>query len=338
MIGAKTLAWRAPGNQSPGGCMRIPRFLVAAGTATFALAASLSHAAPLPIRAGWAVVPAQLTSILFEKRDILKHYGISYTWEPIRFRGSAPQITALAAGEIDIAAFAFSTFGLAIQNAKMEDIRVIGDLYQDGIPGYYTSQYVVRADGPIKTIEDLKGKMLKDHGLEEKRDYSIVEVQFPNMIATLEEKKVDLAGLVTPFSIQAEKKGLTRTLFTIKDAMGETQTTLMAARKPFIDKNRAALVDFFDDLQRATRWYLDPANHDAAVEIIAKFTKQPKAEFADWVFTKDDYYHDPDGRPNLKALQNNLRDQKALDFLKVDIDVMKYADLTLVDEAAQRAK
>ena len=331
------------------------RYLAAAAAVALALAILPARAEPLKIRAGWAVVPAQLTSIIFENKSILKHYGTSYTFEPIRFRGSAPQITALAAGEIDIAAFAFSTFGLAIQNAKMEDIRVIGDLYQDGIPGYYTSQYVVRADSPIKTIEDLKGKvlasngiggaidmamrkMLKDHGLEEKRDYSIVEIQFPNMIATLEEKKVDLAGLVTPFSIEAEKKGLSRTLFTIKDAMGETQTTLMAARKPFIDKNRAALVDFFEDVQRATRWYLDPANHDAVVDIIAKFTKQPKTEFADWVFTKDDYYHDPDARPNLKALQSNLKDQKALDFLKIDIDVAKYADLSLVDEAAKRPR
>jgi NitT/TauT family transport system substrate-binding protein len=328
---------------------------LAVAAAVIALAIMPASAEPLKIRAGWAVVPAQLTSILFEKKEILKHYGKSFSFEPIRFRGSAPQITALAAGEIDIAAFAFSTFGLAVQNAKMEDIRVIGDLYQDGIPGYYTSQYVVRADGPIKTIEDLKGKvlasngiggaidmamrkMLKDHGLEEKRDYSIVEIQFPNMIATLEEKKVDLAGLVTPFSIEAERKGLSRTLFTIKDAMGETQTTLMAARKPFIDKNRAALVDFFEDVQRATRWYLDPRNHDEAVDIIAKFTKQPKSEFADWVFTKDDYYHDPDARPNLKALQSNLKDQKALDFLKIDIDAAKYADLSLVDEAARRTQ
>jgi sulfonate transport system substrate-binding protein len=327
--------------------------LVAMG---FLVAAALpAGAEPLKIRIGWAVVPAQLTAILFEKKAILKHYGNSYACEPIRFRGSAPQITALAAGELDIAAFAFSTFGLAVQNAKMEDIRVIGDLYQDGIPGYYTSQYVVRADSPIKTVEDLKGKvlasngiggaidmamrkMLKDHGLAEKRDYSIVEIQFPNMIATLQEKKVDLAGLVTPFSIEAEKKGISRTLFTIKDAMGETQTTLMAARKPFIDKNRAALVDFLEDTQRATRWYLDPANHDEAVDIIARFTKQPKSEFAGWVFTKDDYYHDPDARPNLEALQSNLRDQKALDFLKIDIDVTRYADLSLVDEAAKRAK
>ena len=69
---------------------------------------------PLKLRIGWAVVPGQLTSIIFAKPDILKHYGKSYTVELTHFRGSTPQITALAAGELDIAALAFSSFGLAI--------------------------------------------------------------------------------------------------------------------------------------------------------------------------------------------------------------------------------
>ncbi len=334
------------------------RFSIIPATLLLGLAAFLpapSRAAPLNIRTGWAVVPAQLTSILFEKKEIPRHLGESYTYEPVHFKGSAPQITALAAGEIDIAALAFSSFGLAIQNAHMDDIRVIGDLYQDAVGDYYTSQYVVLADSPIKTVEDLKSKvlasnglggaidmamrkMLRDHGLEDKRDYQIVEIEFPNMLPALQENKVALVGLVTPFSIEAEKKGIVRTLFTIKDAMGETQTTLMAARQGFIEKNRAALVDFFEDLQRATRWYLDPANHDEAVAIAARFTKSPPALYADWLFTKKDYYHDPDGRPNLPALQHNLRDQKDLNFLKIDIDVTKFADLSLVDEAAKRPR
>ena len=41
--------------------------------------ASAGHADPLKVRVGWAVVPSQLTSIIFVKKDILKHYGTSYT-------------------------------------------------------------------------------------------------------------------------------------------------------------------------------------------------------------------------------------------------------------------
>jgi hypothetical protein len=40
--------------------------------------------------------------------------------------------------------------------------------------------------------------------------------------------------------------------------------------------------------------------------------------------------------PNLTALQDNLRQQKATGFLKDDIDVKNYADLSMVEEAVKR--
>jgi sulfonate transport system substrate-binding protein len=317
--------------------------------------ANAEAAEPLKLRIGWAVVPGQLTALIFAKPDLLAHYGKSYTADLVRFRGSAPQITALAAGELDLAALAFSSFGLAIQNPGMSDLRVIGDLYQDGIDGYYANEYMVRAAGLIQKPEDLKGKVLatnglggavdmglrklmRDHGLEDRRDFRVVEIQFPNMLAALEEKKVDLIGLVTPFSRLARESGKTRTLFTMKDAMGETQTTLLAARTPFIAAHRAALVDFFEDWQHALRWYYDPVNRGEALAMIAALTKEPAESFAGWVFTREDYYRDPEARPNLAALQRNLDLQKELGFLKISIHVDDYADLSLVDEAAKRSR
>ena len=323
------------------------------GFALLCASGPAGFAEPLKLRIGWAVVPGQLTAILFTKKDILKHYGTAYTVELVHFRGSTPQITALAAGELDLAALAFSSVGLAIQNAHMDDIRVIADLYQDGIGDYRTSEYMVLADSPIKTIADLRGKILAsnglggaidmamrkimlDHGMQEKRDYSIVEVEFPNMLPALRAKKVDLIGEVTPFSIEAHKEGGVRTLFTLKDAMGPAQITLLTARSGYIADHRAALVDFFEDWIRATRWYLDPANHAEAVKILADFTKQPAALYDDWVFTKKDYYRDPDAKPNLTALQDNLRVQKEVGLLNMDIDIAKYSDLSVVEDAAKR--
>jgi sulfonate transport system substrate-binding protein len=332
------------------------RILFGLALAVMVVASTAAEAdGPLKLRIGWAVVPGQLTSIIFAKPETLKHYGKSYTVELIHFRGSTPQITALAAGELDIAALAFSSFGLAIQNAHMSDLRLIGDLYQDGIDGYYANEYLVRTDSPIHKVEDLKGKVLatnglggavdmalrkilRDHGLEENRDCQIVEIQFPNMAAALEEKKVDLAGMVMPFALIAKKTGKVRTLFTMKDAMGEAQTTLMAARQGFIAQHRAVLVDFFEDWQRAMRWYYDPKNRAEAIRILSNFTKQPPAAYEDWLFTKQDYYRNPDVIPNVKALQSNLNVQKELGLLNISIDVNKYADLSLVEDAAKRPR
>ena len=317
--------------------------------------ASASAEEPLHLRIGWSVIPGQLTAVLFEKTTILRHYGQSYVVEPVHFRGSAPQITALATGDLDIAALAFSSFALAVQNAHMEDVRVIGDLFQDGIGDYYTGEYVVRADSDIHRVEDLKGKvvatngvggaadiamrkMLRDHGLEEKRDYQVVEVQIPNMLSALGEKRIDLATLGTPYSFIARQQGGTRTLFTLKEAMGETQLTMMAARAPFIAAHRAALVDFFEDAQRALHWFADPANREEVIGILARFTKEPPSAFTPWLFTKDDYYRDLDARPNLKALQANFDLQQKMGFIKISLDAKKFADLSLIEEAARRPR
>src|SRR5262249_32268730 len=157
----------------------------------------------------WVVPLSNWGSLLFEKKDVLRHYGVSYTVETIRFQGTPPMITALAAGELDIADLAYSSLALAIQNAGMSDLRVIADETQDGVEGYYSGSFSVLRDGPIKKIEDLKGRVvasvgpgaavdiamravLRKHGLEDKRDYSVVEAGFPNMRAMLTDRKVDL--------------------------------------------------------------------------------------------------------------------------------------------------
>jgi NitT/TauT family transport system substrate-binding protein len=330
------------------------RLLVLA-TAAFLFAASASRAdEPLVIKAAWAAVPGQLFPVLMQMKNVLVHYGKSYTVEAIRTPGSGPQTTALATGDLTLAYFAPSAFALAIQNAHMADLKLIGDATRDGYQDYYTRQFSVKADGSIHSVDDLKGKVIGDnsiggamdlgmrymmltHGLEDKRDYSVVEIEFPNMVAAINAGRVDLGFLTTPFSIEPVKSGAVRVLFTMKDAMGgESELTVIAVRKPFIDAHRAALVDYFEDTQRAMLWLLDPANRSAAIDLVANFTKQPASEYSGWLFTKGDDYHAPDVRPNIVAMQKNLDIQKKLGLLKIDIDVKAYSDLSLVDDAWAR--
>jgi NitT/TauT family transport system substrate-binding protein len=310
--------------------------------------------APVKIRVGWIVIPASTAPLVLEKKDILKHFGQSYVAETIHFEGTPPVITALAAGEVDIGPLAFSSLALAIQNAHMDDLRIISDEVQDGVTGHGTNEFMVLADGPVKTVADLKGKvlatnamgsavdiamraMLRQAGLEANKDYTIVEAPFPAMRAMLAEKKADLVSAVPPFSLDPNLRAIARTLFTQKDAFGITQLTMWTARTGFIQNNRAALVDFLEDVVRAVRWYTDPANHDEAAAIVARLIKAPPGR-TDWAFGSRDQYRDPNGMPNLAALQNNLQKQKQVGFLRDDIDVKKYADVSMVEEAAKRLK
>jgi NitT/TauT family transport system substrate-binding protein len=152
----------------------------------------------------------------------------------------------------------------------------------------------------------------------------------------LKEGKVDLITAVAPFGFDPELQAFSHPLFTQEEAVGRTQMIVVVARKGFIDKNRAALVDFLEDYVAATRYLLDPAHRAEVVNLVTEVTKQKPDLYESWVFTKQDYYRDPDGLPNLRALQANVDLAKQLGFLRSGLDVAKYADLSLVQDAAKR--
>jgi NitT/TauT family transport system substrate-binding protein len=178
--------------------------------------------------------------------------------------------------------------------------------------------------------------MLKKHGLVDKKDYTVIEAPFPTMAALLKDKKADLVSAVLPFSFSPVFKEIGKPLFTSADAMGRSQFIFWVARKSFIDKHRAAMVDFMEDMIRIERWYLDPKNHDEVAKIASGFLKVPPERFG-WLFTKQDYYRDLDGMPDLTALQNNVNTVADLGIFK-KFDVKKYSDLSIVQEAVKRLK
>jgi len=332
--------------------MRALNMTIAAGIFALVGATAAQSADPVKIRLSWVAPVTNWASIMLEKKDLAKHLGASYTLEPVRYPGTPPMVTALANGELEVANLAYSTLAIAIENAGMDDLRVIADEFRDGVEGYYSQEFMVLADGPIRKIEDLKGKvvmtnaagsaidvamraMLRKHGLEDKRDYTMVESPFPTMRAMLSEKKVDLIPAVIPFSYDPELRKIARTLFVQRDAIGVTDMIVWAARKPFIDKNRAAMVDFMEDSLRITRWFLDPKNHAEAMAIAGRLTKQPPERY-DWLFTKRDAFHDPSMLPDLAALQKNVDMTHELGFVPSTLDIKKHADLSIVEEAAKR--
>ena len=181
------------------------------------LAQGASNAEPVKIRVSWIAPLSNWASLLMEKKELARHMGKSYVLEPVRYPGTPQQITALANNELEVANLAFSTLPIAIHNAGLSDLRVIADEFQDGVPDYYSQEYMVLADGPVKRLEDMKGRviatnaggsavdvamrsMLRKVGLEQKRDYVMIEAPLPTMRAMLAEKKADLVPLVVPFS------------------------------------------------------------------------------------------------------------------------------------------
>ena len=334
--------------------MRLFKIALAGACALGIIGAAAAQAAePVKIRMSWVAPLANWASVIMEKKDLAQHLGKSYTLETVHYQGTPQMITAIANNELEVASLAYSSLALAIENAGL-DLRVIGDEFQDGVPGYYSGEFFVRKDSKIDKVEDMKGKvagtngagsavdiatraMLKKHGLEDKRDYTMLEGPLPAMPAMLLEKKADLIPGVLPFSLNPKLRADGKVLFHQKDALGVTQMIVLAARKSFIDAHRAAMVDYMEDMLRIVHWYLDPKNHDEAAKIASKITKAPPERFG-WLFTHQDTYRDPNLMPNLEALQRNIDTTRELGFVKKKIEIQKYADLSLAKEALARLK
>jgi sulfonate transport system substrate-binding protein len=319
-----------------------------------AMAASAARAEPVLIRLSYVVPVSNWAPFIVAKKDLAKHWGRTYNMEAVRYQGTPPMITAMSNGELEIASLAYSTLGIAIANAGINDLRVISDEFRDGVPGYFSNQFFVRRDSGIKTIEDLKGKVLatnvigagvdiamkaglRKHGLLDKRDYTVIETPFPTMPAMLAEKKADLVTTVMPFSVDPMLNQIGFPLFDQTEGLGASQFLVFTARQAYIDRNRAVLIDVLEDMLRIERWYLDPKNHSDVTRVAADLIKVPPERFG-WVFTNKDYYRDPNMMPDLATLQRNIDITAEMGFIRSRFDVKQYSDLSLIEEAAKRLK
>lgn len=313
-----------------------------------ALACPTAQAQPTKLRVGYDVIPLHLAPVVFKMPEVMQHYGKTYTVEFVKFRGSLLQRQALANKEVDVAVLAFSSFASGIVGAHLP-IRAIADVAQDG-PGFSTV-YAVLDDSPIRSVADLKGKVLavngfegavdvaarvvlRRHGLTPGSDVRLIEATFPTMEAMLREKKTDVAAFVAPFWELAEQRGGLRKLFEQRDGLGTTQFLMFAVLNETIEKNRPVLVQFLEDYIRGLRAAMAPENRGKVIRIIAALTNQPESAIAQWALVEGrDHHHDPDARINVEALQQNVDRLQELGMLKHRFDVNQHLDLSLVEEA-----
>ncbi len=334
-------------------------FLTSAATLALAAAGGAglpaAAAAPLKLNVAWVETPGHLAPLVaaLAKRhpQIMPNNGRTYTFEPIRFRGTTTVIPALAINDIQIAPFSDAAFALAITNAHL-DMKIVADVLQTGHKGYFPGEYVVARNGSIKTIADIKGKrvatnaigseadstmraMLHRQGIRNS-DFTTVEANFANQPAMLEEGKVDMIELLPQFAHDLMATAKYRVLFTAAQVNGVSEAVFWGMRADFIKAHRPVLIDFFTDYMRAVHWFLDPKNRKEAMAILVAVTHEPARDLA-FAFTKHDYYHDPDLVPDVAAVQREIDEDVKLGVLKKPVTVSpNHVDLSLIAAAKKR--
>lgn len=199
--------------------------------------------------------------------------------------GAAQQ---LVAGAINIGYSGFPDFiRAANQGAPLKII----------INGIGTPPYAIYAKPTIKSIKDLKGKVisigaakdittiytsafLQSAGLTVKDVDFIYAKATPDRFAALVAGGVDAAILFPPFTFRAGVQGFTN-LGDIEPFLKGYPFTVYAVNTDWAQKNERAVLGFVKAYGKAVRWLYDPANKAEAVKILVKSAKSDAKDSAD---------------------------------------------------------
>ena len=189
----------------------------------------------------------------------------------------------LAGGNLNIAHSGFPDFARAsLQGAPIKII--INDLV--------ASPYAVFAKPSIKNIAELRGRLISIGGV---KDVTLIymkaflasggvqpsDVDFVyakaagDRFSALVAGGVDATILNPPTYFKATALGFSN-LGDIEPHSKNIPFTVWAANTEWAAKNRAALVAFAKSYKRGVRWLYDPANKNAAVDILVKHARQDR--------------------------------------------------------------
>jgi ABC-type nitrate/sulfonate/bicarbonate transport system substrate-binding protein len=273
--------------------------------------------------------------------DLAPNQGKKYQLKQILFQANPERFQAYLANELD----GGTAPGLSVIFARAQgvDIKIVAGICQEAAGRqWFSTTYMVKDDGPIKTVRDLKGgtvgvlgfktatdlwarAALINAGLVPDKDAKVVPIAFPAMGPSVRTDKVTLGTFVEPFYSAELAKGGLRPLFTAVQAVGYDHELLdIWFGERFVRAQPEAVRGFLSDYVAVSRYYL--ANTEQAKRDLHKagFVRTP----VDIYLKNADWKRDPTGRvdlPSLKKLAAFMHDK--LGWLDKPVDVDEMVDL-----------
>lgn len=216
----------------------------------------------------------------------------------------------------------------------------------------YGSAVVVKKNGPIHSVADLKGKTvaipsrfsderlilfraMKVNGMKP-GDIKMVEMAPPDVSGALAAGAIDAFSMGEPFPSQAEMAGYGRVLFQARDYWPDYMSCILVVRQDLIDKRPDAVQTLVDGIARSGLW-LDkgkPQREDAA-DFVGRFYYNQKPALLRWALTKpmDRVTYSP--LAPRKADFDMVRDlMMETGILKKKLDFDQYTDTRFSDHAS----
>jgi len=276
---------------------------------------ALAQSAPL-IRFGRGFAAEEQVWLMSARPDLAPNQGKRYQLKQILFQANPERFQAFLAGELD----AGTAPGLAVIFARAQgmDMKIVASVCLEAKGDkYFTTTYMVKEGGPVKSVKDLKGGTIAvvgiktatdlwaragliNAGLVPDKDTKVVPMAFPVIGDAVRTDKVSAGTFVEPFYSAERAKGGLRTLFTAVDAVGYDHELLdIFFGEKFLKQHPDAVRAFLADYVAVTKYYL--SNMEQAKRDLHKagFVKTP----IDIYLKNADWKRDPNARVDVESLK-----------------------------------
>lgn len=211
---------------------------------------------------------------------IAKHSLDDIAFIPKLFQGFPEIKEALIANKMQ-AAFMVAPMAMALRSQGVP-IKIVF------LGHRYGSAFVVRKDGPIRSVKDLAGKTiaiptrysderlivyraLKAHDMTEE-NVKLVEMAPPDVAGALAAGAIDGFSMGEPFPSQAELGGYGRVLFFAKEYWPDYMSCVLVVRDDVIEKNPKAVQIMVDGIARSGLWLdMGTPNREYAADFVGRY-------------------------------------------------------------------
>jgi ABC-type nitrate/sulfonate/bicarbonate transport system substrate-binding protein len=298
-------------------------------------------AEPPLIRFGRGFAAEEQVWLMSARPDLTPNQGKRYQLKQILFQANPERFQAFLAGELD----AGTAPGLAVIFARSQgvDMKIVASVCLEAAGNYFSTTYMVKDDGPIKSAKDLKGATvgvvgiktatdlwaragLLNAGVVPDKDAKIFPMGFPAMGDAVRTNKIQAGTFVEPFYSAEMAKGGLRRIFTAVEAVGYDHELLdVWFGDKFLKANPEAVRAFLADYVAVTKYYL--ANTEQAKRDLHKagFVRTP----LDIYLKNADWKRDPAARVDVASLEKlSTFMLEKLNWLEKPVKVNEMVDLS----------
>src|SRR5258707_692089 len=227
----------------------------------FLILFSITAAAQTPptIRFGRGFAAEEQMWLMSVRKDLTPSQGKAYNLNQILFQANPERFQAFLAGELD----AGTAPGLAVIFARAQgvDMKIVASICLEAAgKEWFSTTYMVKDDGPVKRVQDLKGGTigvvgiktatdlwaragLINAGLVPDKDTKVVPMAFPAIGDAVRTGKVSAGTFVEPFYSAEVAKGGLRKLFTATEAVRAFLADYVAVTKYYLANTAQAKAD-----------------------------------------------------------------------------------------------